>query len=109
VYDAIFGCVVQYPLKFSKLVMAITIMSMDDPITRLLTLLNVSATKAGKRKRADEFVPSEKPNRKRKSITFATESKSIVLEEKDTQPIVEAEKIDINDGGDDVEKEGKGV
>jgi U3 small nucleolar RNA-associated protein 25 len=85
-------------------------MSVDDPITRLLTLLNVSATKAGKRKRADEFVPSEKLNRKRKSITFATEPESIVLKEKNIQPIadkvIESKEIYINDGVDDIENEG---
>ena len=47
---------------------------MDDGnsvTTKLLTLLNVSATRVGKRKRPhDNFVPSEKLN-KRKSITFA--------------------------------------
>ncbi|KJA17536.1 hypothetical protein HYPSUDRAFT_206129 [Hypholoma sublateritium FD-334 SS-4] len=47
---------------------------MDDGnsvTTKLLTLLNVSATRIGKRKRPqDDFVPSEKLN-KRKSITFA--------------------------------------
>ena len=85
-------------------------MSVDDPITRLLTLLNVSATKAGKRKRADEFVPSRKLNRKRKSITFAAEPESIVLEEKHVQPIadevVEPKEIDMTHGIDDVENEG---
>ncbi|KAI8992953.1 digestive organ expansion factor [Trametes punicea] len=44
-------------------------MAVDDPnttTTRLLTLLNVSATKAGKRKRTiDETKPSEKLNKKR--------------------------------------------
>lgn len=48
--------------------------TMDDGnsvTTKLLTLLNVSATRIGKRKRPqDDFVPSEKLN-KRKSITFA--------------------------------------
>jgi U3 small nucleolar RNA-associated protein 25 len=86
-------------------------MSVDDPITRLLTLLNVSATKAGKRKRADEFVPSAKLNRKRKSITFATEELApTVPKEKDAVPIadevVEAKNIDIDDGGDHFENEG---
>lgn len=40
--------------------------------TKLLTLLNVSATKIGKRKRTyeDHFVPSSKLN-KRKSASFA--------------------------------------
>ena len=85
-------------------------MSVDDPITRLLTLLNVSATKAGKRKHADEFVPSEKLNRKRKSITFATELESIVPKEKYVQPIavevLEEKEIDVIDSVDDIENEG---
>jgi U3 small nucleolar RNA-associated protein 25 len=85
-------------------------MSVDGTITRLLTLLNVSATKAGKRQRADEFVPSEKLNRKRKSISFATEPESIVLKEKNDQPmaynVVEMKEIDINDSVDDAEHEG---
>lgn len=82
-------------------------MSADEPITRLLTLLNVSATKVGKRKRVDEFVPSEKLNRKRKSITFA-EPES-VPKEKDDQPsvgLVEDKETNNNDGDDDIEDEG---
>lgn len=48
---------------------------MDDGnsvTTKLLTLLNVSATKIGKRKRTyeDHFIPSDKLN-KRKSASFA--------------------------------------
>lgn len=40
--------------------------------TKLLTLLNVSATKVGKRKDLEEFVPSKKKLNKRKtSISFA--------------------------------------
>jgi len=47
-------------------------MTIDDGTavtTKLLTLLNVSATKLGKRKQ-DEFIPAEKLN-KRKSISFS--------------------------------------
>jgi len=48
---------------------------MDDGnsvTTKLLTLLNVSATKIGKRKRVDEFVHSEtKLNRRKSAIAFA--------------------------------------
>lgn len=86
------------------------VMSVDDPITRLLTLLNVSATKAGKRKRIDEFVPAAKLNRKRKSITFATEPESIIVEEKDDHliagDVVEAKDIDVDAGVEDAETEG---
>ena len=49
-------------------------MTIDDGTsvtTKLLTLLNVSATKLGKRKvDDDDFVPAEKLN-KRKSISFS--------------------------------------
>lgn len=44
---------------------------MDDGnsvATKLLTLLNVSATKIGKRKRVDEFVHSKKKLNKRKPL-----------------------------------------
>lgn len=77
--------------------------------TVLLTLLNVSATKAGKRKRIDEFVPAAKLNRKRKSITFATEPESIIVEEKDDHliagDVVEAKDIDVDAGVEDAETE----
>jgi U3 small nucleolar RNA-associated protein 25 len=49
-------------------------MAIDDgtnPTTKLLTLLNVSATKVNKRKRpVDDYVPAEKLN-KRKTISFS--------------------------------------
>ena len=45
--------------------------------TRLLTLLNVSATKAGKRKRVyEESKPSEKLNKKRAVVFAAPEDES---------------------------------
>ena len=50
---------------------------MDDGnsvTTKLLTLLNVSATKIGKRKRVDEFVHSETKLNRRKSATTADPS-----------------------------------
>ena len=57
--------------------------------TKLLTLLNVSATKIGKRKRVeDDFVPSEKLN-KRKSITF--DDSINVASEKPDVATIEAE------------------
>ncbi|KAF9467412.1 digestive organ expansion factor [Collybia nuda] len=50
----------------------------NEPTTQLLTLLNISATKAGKRKRSeDEFIPAAKLN-KRKSIRFGDEIAAIV-------------------------------
>ncbi|KAJ6498953.1 digestive organ expansion factor [Mycena sanguinolenta] len=46
---------------------------MDDTTTRLLTLLNVSATKAGKRKwTAVDGLPSEKLNKRKKTARFMT-------------------------------------
>ncbi|CAA7260732.1 unnamed protein product [Cyclocybe aegerita] len=64
---------------------------MDDGnsiTTKLLTLLNVSATKIGKRKRTDdEFVPSEKLN-KRKSATFA--DSTVTFAEKENVAVVTA-------------------
>ena len=62
----------------------LSVNTMDDGnsiTTRLLTLLNVSATKIGKRKRVEEdFIPSEKLN-KRKS----TEPNTIFSEEKENE------------------------
>ncbi|KAF8971254.1 digestive organ expansion factor [Flammula alnicola] len=57
--------------------------------TKLLTLLNVSATKIGKRKRVqEEFVPSEKLN-KRKSISFTDTN---TTSEKESTIAIEVEK-----------------
>ncbi|KAF8149453.1 digestive organ expansion factor [Crassisporium funariophilum] len=86
---------------------------MDDGnsvTTRLLTLLNVSATKIGKRKRAEvDFVPAEKLNR-RQSLK-STESDTI--SEKESKPIAVEETMEpatdevgeTKDDGDDVEAE----
>jgi U3 small nucleolar RNA-associated protein 25 len=72
---------------------------MDDGnsiTTKLLTLLNVSATKIGKRKRVDDdFVPAEKLN-KRKSVIIATESPT---EKSSEQEDVTAEKEVLDDEG----------
>ena len=46
------------------------IMDVDSTTTRLLTLLNASAVKPGKRKREEPPLPSEKLN-KRKSVQFS--------------------------------------
>ena len=81
--------------------------NVNAPLTRLLTLLNVSATKATKRKRDDEFVPSEKLN-KRKSLKFALESELVVSEGKNASSIeVIHEKEIVEDGVDDVENDGE--
>ena len=72
---------------------------MDDGnsvTTKLLTLLNISATKIGKRKRIDDdFVPAEKLN-KRKSVTIATEFQKSSEQEDVT---VEKEVVDDDEGG----------
>jgi len=69
---------------------------MDDGnsvTTKLLTLLNISATKIGKRKRIDDdFVPAEKLN-KRKSVTEFQKSS----EQEDVT--VEKEVVDDDEGG----------
>ena len=62
--------------------------------TRLLTLLNVSATKAGKRKRVyEESKPSEKLNKKRAVVFAASENESGSSAE--TSPLVENAKDDV--------------
>src|ERR1700761_6991370 len=68
--DALFRRVCYYRKKLPRQIME----DPDSTTTRLLTLLNVSATKAGKRKWAavDDF-PSKKLN-KRKTARFATVS-----------------------------------
>jgi U3 small nucleolar RNA-associated protein 25 len=67
-------------------------MTMDDgnsTTTKLLTLLNVSATKIGKRKRTkSDFVPAEKLN-KRKSISFGEPVQSKAPSEKENVIVVE--------------------
>ena len=69
-------------------------MTMDDGnsvTTKLLTLLNVSATRIGKRKRAeDDFVPAEKLN-KRKSISFAEPNQLKATTEKENIVLVESQ------------------
>jgi len=70
---------------------------MDDAnsvATRLLTLLNVSATKIDKRKLVDNFVHSETKlnKRARTSVTLDNEKENLQ----------ECEKKHINPGGDDV-------
>ena len=80
---------------------------MDDGnsvTTKLLTLLNISATKIGKRKRVDDdFVPAEKLN-KRKSVTIVTESPT---EKSSKQDDVTAEKEDLDDEGEIPGKNGQ--
>jgi len=92
-------------------------MTMDDGnsvTTKLLTLLNVSATRIGKRKRGqDDFVPAEKLN-KRKSISFAEpiqpkatlEKENIVLAESQNESTVETAEGDEAEETADLEVEG---
>ncbi|RDB16721.1 U3 small nucleolar RNA-associated protein 25 [Hypsizygus marmoreus] len=79
----------------------------DNSITTsLLTLLNVSATKAGKRKRPEnEFVPSEKLN-KRKPVQFAElePPDSNNIDDKPTTGVAEASNV-VEDGPDEAEYE----
>jgi len=91
-------------------------MTMDDgnsTTTKLLTLLNVSATKIGKRKRTeDDFVPAEKLN-KRKSISFGepvqpkstSEKENVVVVESLDEPIVT---IAEGDGAEETDPEVEG-
>jgi len=86
---------------------------MDDGnsvTTKLLTLLNVSATKIGKRKRfEDDFVPSEKLN-KRKSISFSetktTPEKADIVKETST---VEKETVETAKGVEDEDMDLEGM
>ncbi|KAJ3540821.1 hypothetical protein NMY22_g4141 [Coprinellus aureogranulatus] len=68
-------------------------MAIDDGTsvtTKLLTLLNVSATRLGKRKiEAEDFVPAEKLN-KRKSISFSEQVSVKLLVSDDAAPSAEA-------------------
>ncbi|KAH9484760.1 U3 small nucleolar RNA-associated protein 25 [Psilocybe cubensis] len=82
--------------------------------TKLLTLLNVSATKIGKRKRfEDEFVPAEKLNKRKASISFAQPkamekvveaAKEIVEASKDVEMQETVEEADDNTVDDGYEK-----
>lgn len=84
-------------------------MTMDDGnsvTTKLLTLLNVSATRIGKRKRGqDDFVPAEKLN-KRKSISFAESIQPKATSEKENILLVESQNQSTVDPpeGDEVEE-----
>jgi U3 small nucleolar RNA-associated protein 25 len=68
--------------------------------TRLITLLNVSATKIGKRKRAEEeFIPSEKLNKRKSAEPNATPSENKENDATNEDGIVPTE------NGEDVEME----
>jgi U3 small nucleolar RNA-associated protein 25 len=80
---------------------------MDDanPVTtKLLTLLNVSATKIDKRKLVDDFVHSETKLNKRARPSVTLDQVTLVKEKENRQ---EGEKKHINpaNGGGDVEAE----
>jgi hypothetical protein len=77
-------------------------MDIDSTTTRLLTLLNASAVKPGKRKREEPPLPSEKLN-KRKSVQFSeglTEKENIarIQEVEETADTVFEEIVDLEDG-----------
>jgi hypothetical protein len=80
---------------------------MDDGnsiTTRLLTLLNVSATKIGKRKRIEQdFIPSEKLN-KRKSTASSSEEKE--NDEEGTVLATIGEDVEMEDEGQDTDPNG---
>lgn len=86
---------------------------MDDGnsiTTRLLTLLNVSATKIGKRKRIEQdFIPSEKLNR-RKSIepnaSSSEEKENDVAKEEGTVPATNGEDVEMEDEARDTNPNG---
>ncbi|KAJ2932276.1 hypothetical protein H1R20_g4822, partial [Candolleomyces eurysporus] len=87
-------------------------MALDDGntvTTKLLTLLNVSATKLGKRKVVEEdFVPAEKLN-KRKSISFSDKVsiKRLDAEEQhvEEERVMETDKADAEDDAMDVDED----
>jgi U3 small nucleolar RNA-associated protein 25 len=74
---------------------------MDDGnsvTTRLLTLLNVSATKIGKCKRVEEdFVPSEKLNKRKSTEPNSEEKENDAAKEEGIVPIVNGEDVDMGD------------
>ena len=70
--------------------------------TRLITLLNVSATKIGKRKRAEQdFIPSEKLNKRKSTEPTRSASSS---EEKENDPAKEEGTV-LATSGEDIEME----
>jgi U3 small nucleolar RNA-associated protein 25 len=88
---------------------ALYLLAMDDGnsvTTKLLTLLNVSATKIGKRKRIfDEFVHSEKKLNKRKpSVAFVTSDENTSAAE-DAQKNIPTNKEHISTEQETVEAE----
>lgn len=76
-----FGYVSQQRLKFltsSRSAMAVDLHDHNSVTTSLLTLLNVSAIKPGKRKRPEpEFVPAEKLNKRKTVRIVDTESLTV--------------------------------
>lgn len=88
---------------------------MDDGnsiTTRLLTLLNVSATKIGKRKRIEQdFIPSEKLNKRKSTGTEPTASSSEEKEndaanEEGTVPATNGEDVEMEDEAQDADPNG---
>ena len=83
---------------------------MDDGnsiTTRLLTLLNVSATKIGKRKRIEEdFIPSEKLNKRKSTEPNAEEKENDSAKEEDTVPATNGEDVEMKDEEQDADQNG---
>ena len=86
---------------------------MDDGnsiTTRLLTLLNVSATRIGKRKRIDEdFIPSEKLNKRKSTEPNASsseEKENGAAKEEGTVPATNEEDVEMGDEVQDADSNG---
>ena len=83
---------------------------MDDGnsiTTRLLTLLNVSATKIGKRKRIEQdFIPSEKLNKRKSTEPNASsseEKENDTAREEGTVPASNGEDVEMEDEAQDAD------
>lgn len=81
---------------------------MDDGnsiTTRLLTLLNVSATRIGKRKRIEQdFIPSEKLNKRKSTEPNASsseEKENDAAKEEGTVPATNGEDVEMDDEAQD--------
>ena len=86
---------------------------MDDGnsvTTRLLTLLNVSATKVGKRKKVEEdFIPSEKLNKRKfiePNVTPFEEKEDNVAKEEGIVPAADGEDVEMEDEAGDTDPHG---
>lgn len=83
---------------------------MDDGnsiTTRLLTLLNISATKIGKRKRIEQdFIPSEKLNKRKSTEPNASSSEEKENDEEGTVLATNGEDVEMEDDAQDTDPSG---